>query len=150
MLAGRFKTLTLAIPAAVLLMGATAACGDDDDEDNGNGTQEPTGQTTATVDNGNGDDGEPITITMTDNVFEPKDITVPVDTEVEITVVNEGAAVHNMHVLSEAEEGEDFMSDALVNPGAESTFTVEFENTGTYDFQCDFHLPDMSGTITVQ
>jgi plastocyanin len=129
----------------VLVLGL-AACGGGGDDSDSNGD--------ATAPGANGDDngatGEPITILLKDNLFEPKDITVPVNTEVEITVENEGIAVHNMHVLSKDKEGKDFSSDALVNPGGSSTFTVKFANTGTYDFQCDYHLPDMAGTITVE
>jgi plastocyanin len=55
-----------------------------------------------------------------------------------------------MHVLSKDGEGKDFASDALVSPGQSSTFEVTFTKTGTYDFQCDYHLPDMVGTITVE
>ena len=148
----RIWLVRLATMAALLLLvGALSACGGGDDDDDGNG--EPTATTAA--DNGdNGDDngatGEPITISMGDNFFEPKDITVPVNTEVEITVSNDGTAVHNMHVLSKDQEGTDFTSDTIVNPGATSTFTVKFSNTGTFDFQCDYHLPDMAGTIKVE
>jgi plastocyanin len=140
MAAALAATLTLAF-------GMVACGGGDDDDSNGNGDAEPT---TPSDDNGDGATGEPITIKLGDNFFEPKDITVPVNTEVEITVNNEGTAVHNMHVLSKEKEGKDFSSDALVNPGASSTFTVKFANKGEYNFQCDYHLPDMAGTITVE
>ena len=98
----------------------------------------------------NGATGDPITVSMGDNFFEPKDITIPVNTSVEITAVNDGKAIHNMRVLSKEQEGEDFASDAIVNPTASSTFTVKFTSTGVFDFQCDYHLPDMVGTITVE
>jgi plastocyanin len=34
--------------------------------------------------------------------------------------------------------------------GEESTFEVTFNAAGTYDFQCDYHVPDMVGTITAE
>ena len=49
-----------------------------------------------------------------------------------------------------AKDGKDFSSNAIVSPGAENKFTVKLTKTGTYTFQCDYHVPDMVGTITVQ
>lgn len=129
--------MALVAPAGLLLLAAAAACGGDD------GDAKPTSTS-------GGGDGSPITIVLTDNVFTPKDIKVPVNTDVKITVDNKGTAVHNMHVLSKAKEGKDFASEALVNPGKTSTFEVEFTKKGKYDFQCDYHLPAMAGTITVE
>jgi len=142
------------LPASLLLVGLASACGGGDDDDD-DATATPTtaaASPTSSGGNGNDDDkeGEPITIELTDNKFTPSEITVPVNTEVEITVENKGTAVHNMHVLSKAEEGEDFTSDAIVTPGSSSKFEVKFTKTGKYDFQCDYHLPDMSGVITVE
>ena len=87
---------------------------------------------------------------MSDNKFDPKEITIPVNTEVEITVDNQGTTVHTMHVLSKEKEGTDFAAETLVNPGASDSFTVIFAHKGTYNFQCDYHLPDMVGKITVE
>lgn len=140
----RSLRLALLVPAAIAVMALAAACGgggDDDDDDNGNGNG---------GDNGNGVSSEPITIQMKDNLFDPKSITIPVNTEVEITVDNLGTAVHNMRILSKDDDGKDFTSELLVNPGKSSTFTVKLSKAKTYDFQCDYHLPDMAGTITVQ
>jgi plastocyanin len=69
---------------------------------------------------------------------------------VKFVVKNQGTNIHNMHILSQATEGKDFSSDLTVNPGAESEFTATFTKTGQVKFQCDFHVPDMVGTITVQ
>ncbi|MCA9863758.1 MAG: cupredoxin domain-containing protein [Thermomicrobiales bacterium] len=94
--------------------------------------------------------GGPIEIVMTDNKFDPADFTIPLNTEIEITVDNQGAAIHNMHIVSQMTEGEDFASENIVRPGTTSTFTVKFTKAGTYEFLCDFHLTDMKGTLTVQ
>lgn len=150
----RAVRLALLLPASLMIVGLASACGgDDDDDDDATATATTAAESpTSSGGNGNGDDdeGEPITIALKDNFFEPKEITIPVNTEVEITVNNEGTAVHNMHVLSKDQEGQDFTSDAIVTPGASSTFEVKFTKTGEYDFQCDYHLPDMVGVITVE
>ena len=145
----RLARLALILPAALLLLGVAAACGGGDDDDT-NGARPTATPAEANDDNGNGGGvGEPITIKLKDNFFEPKDITVPVNTTVAITVENKGVAIHNLHVLSKDVEGKDYTSDAIVNPGASSTFEVKFSQTGVFDFQCDYHLPEMVGTITV-
>lgn len=140
------RRLALGATCTIALAGAVA-CGGGSDE---TATATATVAVTATQPANGGGDAGPIAISLVDNLFEPSEITVPVNTEVEITVENKGAAVHNMHVLSMAQEGKDFTSELIVSPGASSTFAVKFTKTGTYDFQCDYHLPDMSGTITVQ
>ncbi|MCA9830321.1 MAG: cupredoxin domain-containing protein [Dehalococcoidia bacterium] len=143
--------LLVAIALGALLTTGLVACGGDDD-DGGDSTATAAGKTGAatTASGDNGGATEEITIVMTDNVFTPKDITVPVGKEVKIEVKNEGAAVHNMHVLSEKAEGKDFSSEALVQPGKDDSFTVKFSKAGKYDFQCDYHVPDMVGTITAK
>ena len=91
-----------------------------------------------------------MTVLLKDNFYEPKTLTIPAGKTVEFVLKNEGAAVHNMHILSEAKEGKDLSSEALINPGKESKFKVKLTKPGTYNFQCDYHVPDMVGTITVQ
>lgn len=157
------KSFRWALIAPVAILGlALGACGGDDDDaaddDNGGGI------TVATKTGGNGGsatqpsggdddddkDAETITVVMTDNKFTPNKITVPVNKKITFVAKNEGAAVHNMKVLSKATEGKDYVSDALVNPETESKFSVTFKKTGTVKFQCDYHLPDMAGTIEVK
>lgn len=106
-------------------------------------TLAPTGTATQPVSN-------EIVVDLKDNFFEPKDFTIPANTTVTIVAKNVGSAIHNMHVLSAASEGKDFASDTVVAAGTESRFEVTFTKTGTIQFQCDFHVPDMVGTITVQ
>ena len=87
---------------------------------------------------------------MKDNLFDPKTLTLTAGKSVDIVVKNDGQAIHNMHILSEAKDGKDISSEAIVSPGKESKFTVKITKPGTYNFQCDYHVPDMVGTITVQ
>lgn len=151
----KFGAKLLLIMAVMALSGLfLVACGDDEDYiDEGPATDTPTPRPTREPSGGNGDNGEAggeIEIAMGDNFFEPKNIEVPVNTKMKIVVKNQGAAVHNMHVLSKDKEGKDFASKMLVNPGTDDDFEVQFKNTGTYNFQCDYHLPQMVGTITVK
>ncbi|MDP2328929.1 MAG: cupredoxin domain-containing protein [Dehalococcoidia bacterium] len=137
--------------AVVLGVGATA-CSGGDDEAASTATAAATAAATSAGGGGGAApaEGEEIEIIMTDNVFTPANLTIPVNTTVKITVKNEGSAIHNMHILSSETEGKDFASNPLVNPGGEDDFEVTFTKTGVVNFQCDFHLPDMVGTITVQ
>lgn len=90
-----------------------------------------------------------VSITLKDNVFEPKDITVEEGT-VTFEVKNTGTAIHNMHITSTPSEGKDFSSKPIVEAGSSDKFTATFTKKGVVKFQCDFHLPDMVGTITVK
>ncbi|TAJ17001.1 MAG: hypothetical protein EPO65_12120 [Dehalococcoidia bacterium] len=90
-----------------------------------------------------------VAITLKDNVFEPKDITVEEGT-VTFEVKNTGAAIHNMHITSTPSEGKDFSSKPIIEAGSSDKFTATFTKKGIVKFQCDFHLPDMVGTITVK
>lgn len=139
--------LSLLAGAALLVLALGAACGGEND----NAPDDAGDSPVATQVPGNGEpaSADPITILMTDNAFDSNSITIPANTTVLITVRNEGQAPHNMHVLSKDAEGTDFKSDMLVTPGASSTFEVTFTTTGEFTFQCDYHLPDMAGTITV-
>lgn len=150
------KSLRLFVPLVVLtfLPGAVlVACG------GGGGEATPApiatkpsgggGSTGGAGGTSGGGAAKTIEVVMKDNFFEPKEITVPVNTTIKFVAKNAGAAVHNMHILSAAKEGKDFKSDLLVNPGQTSQFEAKFTKTGKYDFQCDYHLPDMVGVVTV-
>ncbi|MBA4180207.1 MAG: hypothetical protein C0506_06410 [Anaerolinea sp.] len=141
-----FRLLALGGIALIVAGGAVACGGGSADGEPEDGIQVKTP--------GAGGDGqaaaESIKVVMKDNLFEPKALTVPAGKSIVIELKNEGQAVHNMHILSQAKEGKDFSSAATVAPGAENKFTIKLTKKGTYDFQCDYHTPDMVGTITVQ
>jgi plastocyanin len=130
------------VGAALFAALALAACGgggdSDSNGDNGNG--------------GNGDDDTTIpadatefVVSMQDNKFVPAEFSIKKGQTVTVIAKNEGTAVHNMVVV-----GTNMKSDALVQPGAESRFEIRFDNEGDFDIQCDYHLPDMVGVITVK
>lgn len=101
----------------------------------------------------NGDSGKPVLNTdpivvdveMADNVFIPVAITVAVGQQVEFALTNTGAAIHNMRIADT-----EFKSEAVINPGATSSFTAKFTKAGSYTYVCDYHVPGMVGTITVE
>ncbi|MCC6381476.1 MAG: cupredoxin domain-containing protein [Dehalococcoidia bacterium] len=94
--------------------------------------------------------GNTVKVSLQDNKFEPKDIKVKSGQAITFELKNEGQAVHNMKILSAKEEGKDYASTALINPEKEDKFTATFKKKGTYKFQCDYHVPDMVGTLTVE
>lgn len=127
---------------------ALGACASDDDD--GGATNGDGGLNVATQPSGGAATGGTITVVMTDNKYTPNKIEVEAGKEITFVAKNQGAAVHNMKILSSKTEGKDFSSDALVNPEKESKFTVTFTKKGTVKFQCDYHLPDMAGEIIVK
>lgn len=156
----QFRSLR-ALGLMVMAVGAlslAAACGGDSTP-KATATVNPNsvkGATTPAAANSGGDSsaagasaGSNLVIEMHDNVFPNKDIKVTAGQAITIEAKNTGAAVHNLHILSQSGEGKDFTSDTMINPGKSSTFQAKFTKKGTYKFQCDFHVPDMVGTITV-
>ncbi len=89
-------------------------------------------------------------------------ITVPANQTVVLEVDNDGAAIHNVQVANSdgvfgalfCKPG-DGLAFACSNPGkilagTTATLTVSFPGPGTYQFRCDFHVSQMSGTFVVQ
>jgi plastocyanin len=95
------------------------------------------------------DADQTVVVVMKDNRFEPQEISVEPGT-VAFEVKNEGSAIHNVHVMSRSAEGNDYMSKHIIEGGTSDKFTAVFTKSGTIKFQCDFHLPDMIGTINVK
>ena len=90
-------------------------------------------------------DGTSIQIVAGDMYYEPENVSANAGT-IEITLVNEGAAEHNV-VVEEA-------GDALVvhaDPGQTATGTIDLD-PGTYTIYCDIpghRESGMEGTLTV-
>ncbi len=70
-----------------------------------------------------------ITIDMVDLAFEPKDVTIPADTDVTITLVNKGAAQHQFKVTDHD------IDSGPVDPGKSAEVKVNLP-AGDYKFHC--------------
>jgi glucose/arabinose dehydrogenase/plastocyanin len=90
--------------------------------------------------------GEAPSLVMVDIAFEPTQLTIAADTDVEIQLTNNGALPHNFAVPSEGIQSEDFSS------GASGSITVNLP-AGTYEFICSVPghaAAGMIGTLTVE
>lgn len=149
-----FRVLALtALAAATLAAGAACSGGDDDGGDAKAPATVASSGTTAPAASGDSaaasTGADKVEIDMKDNVFATKEIAVKSGSTVTFDIKNTGQAIHNVHILSQQGEGKDYMSDAMINPGKSDSLEVKFTKKGTYKFQCDYHVPDMVGTITV-
>ena len=87
-----------------------------------------------------------VSVSMVDLKFEPADVTIPANTDVTVTVTNNGALDHNWDVLGTAFKTE------IAGGGDVQTITVNLA-AGSYDLQCDVpgHAQaGMIGKLTVQ
>lgn len=146
----RLTLFTAALSAAAIAVGA---CGGSDEDANSNGgTTSPA----ATTPSGNGGGGESeLDVSMGDNFFEPAEFTVDAGAELTFSIANEGTAIHNMRVAgadNEFNTDDDAVSEEeIITAGDTGTLRwTATDEPGVYDFQCDFHVPDMAGTITVE
>ncbi len=143
-----------------------AACGDDDDDDDDDdatavatSTRAPaaTGTTApaATGTTAPAAGGETtFDIVMKDNTFDPAEIVVAAGEEITVNLVNEGQAIHDMRIAGvdgDYDTDDDFVSDPdLMRGGEEGTLVFTIDEAGEYDFRCDFHPTEMTGTIEVE
>lgn len=90
--------------------------------------------------------GQSPTVDMVDINFDPKEVTVPANTPVTITLVNKGATAHTFDIDAlNVHSGE-------VQPGATATVTVNAA-AGSYQYYCAIpghKEAGMVGTLTVQ
>jgi plastocyanin/mono/diheme cytochrome c family protein len=115
--------------------------------------------------------GEPIpiegevTVEMGDNFFQLDGqqsliLEVSVGQDVTINLVNNGLAIHNMHIAGSDDTYDDVFCEvggdepcsdpALMTAGDEGTITFTFDEPGTLNFRCDFHPVLMTGQIVVE
>ena len=132
--------MTIARPMALLSLVAAGvlllACGSEGGE-------------TSSDRSGEAKSPQTVAVVMKDNVFEPKALTVAAGQTVTFSLKNEGANLHNMHVVSDDVDPKNAMSTPIEG-GKTDQLVVKFAKKGTFKFQCDLHTPDMAGTITVQ
>jgi plastocyanin len=86
----------------------------------------------------------------TDDKYSQTRFTVKAGQAVELTLTNNGQAIHNWHLLTvKDKDGKDILTP-LVNPGQSATIDFTIATPGTYHFQCDVHPTEMIGTLVVQ
>ena len=125
--------IVLALGLTLMLALAAVACGGDGEE---NTTTGGTGSATT------------VKVTMKDNSFDPKQITVPAGKEITFNLENKGQAIHDMMVMV---DGKEIMSQPdAIRAGATGKLVVTFAKAGTYDFKCTFHPTEMTGKITAK
>lgn len=139
------RKFLLLIAASLVAAFGLVACGGGDDDDDATRTPDVRAATPTAQSGDDNGEAEEIIVSMKDNFFEPKEITLEAGKTYKIVARNDGVAIHNMVILET-----DFASDMMVNKGESSEFEVKFDSPGTYDFQCDYHVPDMVGVITVK
>jgi plastocyanin len=91
-----------------------------------------------------------IRVNMTDNKFDPVNIVANANEQTSLTAVNNGQALHNVHVLNvKSTNGQDIVGKLLP---AKQSETIQFTiaTPGTYDFICDVHPVEMRGKLTVR
>jgi plastocyanin len=89
--------------------------------------------------------GETVTVESYDIYFEPSELSIPADTDVTVSLPNEGVTLHNFSI-------DELGIDVDIDPGATEE-TVINAPAGTYEFYCNVpgHKPaGMVGTLTVQ
>ncbi len=95
-----------------------------------------------------------LTQNMTDNVFGTKTYTVKVGEAVTFSLVNNGKVLHNMRIADAKgsfDSAQSVVSDPeFVPAGKTGTLTWTPATAGSYNFRCDVHPDQMTGTITVQ
>jgi plastocyanin/mono/diheme cytochrome c family protein len=105
-----------------------------------------------------------VTMEIGDNFFQldgqnNPTLQVAVGQEVTINLTNNGQATHNMHIAGVDNKydvdvckvgGDEPCSDpAAITAGATAKITFSFDQTGTFDYRCDFHPTQMTGQIVV-
>jgi Cu-Zn family superoxide dismutase len=89
---------------------------------------------------------EPITVTAHDIFFDPKEITIPADTDVTIIIPNEGAALHDFVI-------DELGIDAGDIPPGETVEVVINAPAGEYEYYCSVpghKAAGMLGTLVVE
>ena len=94
-----------------------------------------------------------ITITSFDIYFEPREVTIPANSDVTIKLPNEGVTLHNFSITDHKNENLPFAPiDIDINPGDTKEATINAP-AGDYYFYCNVpghEAAGMFGTLTVK
>ncbi len=97
--------------------------------------------------------GEQVEIVSYDIYFEPKEVTIPADTDVTIVLPNEGVTLHNFSIDDNKNEDLPFEPiDIDIDPGATEQVAINAP-AGEYYFYCNVpghEAAGMWGTLTVE
>lgn len=125
------------IPLLFLVLALTlAACGGTDDEpapDTGPASEVPVAT------------GETVSVVATEFAFAPADLTAPADTDVTLSVENQGNVEHDLTIRDQDVQ-------VIAMPGETGTGTFNL-SPGEYQFYCSIpghEAAGMLGTITVE
>ena len=148
----------LLVALAVTFVGAFIAT------DSGGGEEAAPASATPATTSSPGESPSPggaLAVSLKDNKYEPSELTVAAGSTVTINLTNDGAGTHNMHIAGEGNKfgvpfcepgGAEPCSDPNAVPAGEKatlTWTAPAA-PATINFRCDFHITEMTGTITVQ
>lgn len=105
---------------------------------------------TAAATTPSGSAAQTIKLVMKDNLFEPAKLTVAPGQHITFELVNDGKVPHNLGIADKDGNYGDVASD-LIRGGEDIKYDWTAPNaTGLYNFRCDVHPTQMTGTITVQ
>ncbi len=96
-----------------------------------------------------------LSVSLLDNKFGQDQLKIGVGATVTFAISNDGSATHNMRIAGpdgEYNNDDDAVSDPEIISGG-GTATLAWtapESPGEIPFQCDFHIAQMKGTITVE
>lgn len=94
----------------------------------------------------------PFRVIATDNKFDKSEIVAGPDAEITITLVNNGAAKHNIHFTDKAGGAtlaDGAQGEIIDGGGTETQVTFTTPGVGDYYFLCDLHPDQMNGTFRV-
>jgi uncharacterized cupredoxin-like copper-binding protein len=140
-----------AIGVAAAAVGISAVVAQDDDEGTPVATPGTPGATPAATPGASpvaspAASGTSITVVGIDIAYEQTELMIPADTDVEVTLVNEGTLEHDWNV-----EDTDFGTE-IIPGGEETTITVNL-SAGEYVYFCSVpghREAGMEGTLTVE
>ncbi len=88
---------------------------------------------------------EPVTVVSHDIFFDPKEITIPADTDVTVSLPNEGVTLHDFSI-------DELGISVSIDPGATEEVVINAP-AGTYEYYCNVpghKAAGMVGTLTVK